>query len=295
MVDGERIRFDFSHGATGDARPDRSDRGRGERGDPPEPARRPQLISTPQEAMSRRRHGAVRREVRRQRACTDARSRPGGEGAYSVELCGGTHVERSGDIAVFTILSESGVSAGVRRIEAATGAEALAYLKGRAQIAADVADSLKVPLKDLPKRVATLSEDRRALERELAEAKRKLAMGGGGGAPSGPEVINGVNLVARIAEGVGGKDLRTLVDETKAQLGSGIVVFIGTEGGKAGVAVGVTADLTAKYSAVDLVKVAAEAVGGKGGGGRPDMAMAGGPDAGQAPAALDAVRALLKG
>jgi alanyl-tRNA synthetase len=220
-----------------------------------------------------------------------------GEGgrSYSVELCGGIHVERSGDIAVFTILSESGVSAGVRRIEAATGAEALAYLKGRAQIAADVADSLKVPLKDLPKRVATLSEDRRALERELAEAKRKLAMGGGGGAPSGPEVINGVNLVARIAEGVGGKDLRTLVDETKAQLGSGIVVFIGTEGGKAGVAVGVTADLTAKYSAVDLVKVAAEAVGGKGGGGRPDMAMAGGPDAGQAPAALDAVRALLKG
>ena len=220
-----------------------------------------------------------------------------GEGgrSYSVELCGGIHVERSGDIAVFTILSESGVSAGVRRIEAATGAEALAYLKGRAQIAADVADSLKVPLKDLPKRVATLSEDRRALERELAEAKRKLAMGGGGGAPSGPEVINGVNLVARIAEGVGGKDLRTLVDETKAQLGSGIVVFIGTEGGKAGVAVGVTADLTTKYSAVDLVKVAAEAVGGKGGGGRPDMAMAGGPDAGQAPAALDAVRALLKG
>ncbi|MBK8197021.1 MAG: alanine--tRNA ligase [Acidobacteria bacterium] len=220
-----------------------------------------------------------------------------GEGgrSYSVELCGGIHVERSGDIAVFTILSESGVSAGVRRIEAATGAEALAYLKGRAQIAADVADSLKVPLKDLPKRVATLSEDRRALERELAEAKRKLAMGGGGGAPSGPEVINGVNLVARIAEGVGGKDLRTLVDETKAQLGSGIVVFIGTEGGKAGVAVGVTADLTTKYSAVDLVKVAAEAVGGKGGGGRPDMAMAGGPDSGQAQAALDAVRALLKG
>jgi alanyl-tRNA synthetase len=214
---------------------------------------------------------------------------------YSVELCGGTHVERSGDIAVFAILSESGVSAGVRRIEAATGAEALAYLKGRAQIAADVAESLKVPLKDLPRRVAALSEERRTLEKELAEAKRKLAMGGGGGAPSGPEVINGVNLIARVAEGVGGKDLRALVDEAKAKLGSGVVIFVGTEGGKAGVAVGVTKDLTEKFSAVELVKVAAAAVGGQGGGGRPDMAQAGGPDAGKAGEALDAVRAVLKG
>ncbi len=220
-----------------------------------------------------------------------------GEGgrSYSVELCGGIHVERSGDIAVFAILSEGGVSAGVRRIEAATGAEALNYLKGRAQIAADVAESLKVPLKDLPRRVAALSEERRTLEKELAEAKRKLAMGGGGAAPAGPEIINGVSLIARVAEGVGGKDLRTLVDETKAQLGSGIVVLIGTEGGKAGVAVGVTKDLTDRFSAVDLVRVAAEAVGGKGGGGRPDMAMAGGPDAGKAAEALEAVRAFLKG
>ncbi|HAY05216.1 MAG TPA: alanine--tRNA ligase [Hyphomonas sp.] len=214
---------------------------------------------------------------------------------YSVELCGGTHVERSGDIAVFVILSEGGVSAGVRRIEAATGAEAIAYLKGRAQIAADVADSLKVPLKDLPRRVAALTEERRSLEKELAEAKRKLAMGGGGGAPAGPEVINGVNLIARVAEGVGGKDLRALVDEAKAKIGSGIVVFIGTEGGKAGVAVGVTKDLTAKFSAVDLVKVAAGVIGGQGGGGRPDMAMAGGPDADKAGDALEAVRAALKG
>jgi alanyl-tRNA synthetase len=215
--------------------------------------------------------------------------------AYSVELCGGIHVERSGDIAVFVITSEGGVSAGVRRIEAATGAEALAWLKGRARIAEDLAESLKVPLKDVPRKVTVLTEERRALEKELADAKRKLAMGGGGGAPAGPEVVNGVNLIARVAEGVGGKDLRALVDEAKAKIGSGVVAFVGVADGKAGVAIGVTADLTAKYSAVDLVKVAAAALGGQGGGGRPDMAQAGGPDASKADEALAAVRAALAG
>ncbi|RCL87691.1 alanine--tRNA ligase [Hyphomonas sp.] len=214
---------------------------------------------------------------------------------YSVELCGGTHVERAGDIGVFVIMSESGVSAGVRRIEAATGAEALAYLKGRAQIAVDLAESLKVPLKDVPRRVAALGEERRSLEKELADFKRKLAMGGGGGAPAGPEEINGVKLMARIAEGVGGKELRTLVDEAKAQIGSGIVAFVGVADGKAGVAVGVTKDLTDTYSAVDLVKAASEALGGKGGGGRPDMAQAGGPDTDKADDALAAVRAAIAG
>ncbi|MFN3609749.1 MAG: alanine--tRNA ligase [Hyphomonas sp.] len=214
---------------------------------------------------------------------------------YSVELCGGIHVSRSGDIAVFTILSEGGVSAGIRRIEGATGAEALAYLKGRAQIGSDLAESLKVPLKDLPRRVAALSEERRSLERELSEAKRKLAMGGGGGAPAGPEVINGVNLIARVAEGVGGKELRALVDEAKSKIGSGVVVFVGVDGGKAGVAIGVTKDLTEKFSAVELVKSAAAAIGGQGGGGRPDMAQAGGPDGDKANEALEAVRAALKG
>ena len=220
-----------------------------------------------------------------------------GEGgrSYSVELCGGIHVSRSGDIAVFTILSEGGVSAGIRRIEAATGAEALAFLKGRAQIASDVAESLKVPLKDLPRRVASLTEERRNLERELSEAKRKLAMGGGGGAPAGPEVVNGVNLIARVAEGVGGKELRALVDEAKSKIGSGVVVFVGVDGGKAGVAIGVTKDLTEKFSAVELVKAAAAAIGGQGGGGRPDMAQAGGPDGDKANEALEAVRTALKG
>ena len=179
--------------------------------------------------------------------------------------------------------------------ESATGAEALAYLKGRAQIAVDLAESLKVPLKDVPRRVAALGEERRSLEKELADVKRKLAMGGGGGAPAGPEEINGVKLMARIAEGVGGKELRTLVDEAKAQIGSGIVAFVGVADGKAGVAVGVTKDLTDTYSAVDLVKAASEALGGKGGGGRPDMAQAGGPDTDKADDALAAVRAAIAG
>ncbi|WP_084420122.1 alanine--tRNA ligase [Henriciella litoralis] len=215
---------------------------------------------------------------------------------YSVELCGGTHVSRTGDIATFVITSEGGVSAGVRRIEAATGAEALNFLKGRAQVALDLSDQLKVPLKDVARKVASLSEERRSLERELADTKRKLAMGGGGGAaPAGPEEINGMKLIARVAEGVGGKDLRGLIDEAKAKMGSGIAVFIGVNEGKAAVAVGVTEDLVGQVSAVDLVRVAAAEVGGKGGGGRPDMAQAGGPDGDKADAALDAVRKALAG
>ena len=214
--------------------------------------------------------------------------------AYSVELCGGTHVERTGDIGTFVILSESGVSAGVRRIEVATGAEAIAFLRGRAQIAVDLSDQLKVPLKDVTKKVASLSEERKSLERQLADTKRALAMAGESGAPSGPEEINGVKLIARVADGVGGKDLRALIDEAKAQMKSGIAVFIGVNEGKAAVAVGVTEDLVGTHSAVDLVRVASAEVGGKGGGGRPDMAQAGGPDGANAEAALDAVRAALK-
>lgn len=215
--------------------------------------------------------------------------------AYSVELCGGTHVERTGDIGTFVILSESGVSAGVRRIEVATGAEAIAFLRGRAQVAVDLSDQLKVPLKDVAKKVASLSEERKTLERQLADTKRALAMAGESGAPSGPEEINGVKLIARVAEGVGGKDLRALIDEAKAQMKSGIAVFIGVNDGKAAVAVGVTEDLVGTHSAVDLVRVASAEVGGKGGGGRPDMAQAGGPDGAKAEAALDAVRAALNG
>ncbi|MEL6322823.1 MAG: DHHA1 domain-containing protein, partial [Pseudomonadota bacterium] len=213
-----------------------------------------------------------------------------GERPYSVELCGGTHVARSGDIAVFVVTSETGVSAGVRRIEAATGAEALAFLKGRAQVSLDLADQLKVPLKDVSRRVAGLQDERKSLERDLAEARRKLAMGASGPSASGPEEIGGTQLIARVAEGVSGKDLRSLVDEAKAQLGSGVAAFIGVSDGRAGVCVGVTSDLTDGLSAVDLVRAASTVLGGKGGGGRPDLAQAGGPEADKADAALQAIR-----
>ncbi len=214
--------------------------------------------------------------------------------AYSVELCGGTHASRTGDIALFAITGETGVSAGVRRIEAVTGADALSFMKQRIAIAREIADGLRSPMQDAPARVRQLSEQKRALESELSDVKKKLAMGGGGAA-DGPEEIGGVKLVARVAEGVPAKDLRGLIDDAKTQLGSGIAVFVAVNDGKAAVAVGVTKDLTEQFSAVELVRVASAEVGGKGGGGRPDMAQAGGPDGDKAAAALDAVRAVLKG
>ena len=214
--------------------------------------------------------------------------------AYSVELCGGTHVARMGDIAVFAILSEGGISAGVRRIEVATGAEALAFLKARGQVALDISADLKVPLKDLTRKVASLVDERKALERELRDTKKKLALGGGGAGDAGPEEIGGVKLLARIAEGVDGKDLRSLVEEAKAKLGTGVAVFIGVNDGKASLSIGVTADLTDRISAVDLIRAAAPEIGGKGGG-KPDMAQAGGPDGANAEAALEAVRKALAG
>ena len=211
---------------------------------------------------------------------------------YSVELCGGTHVARTGDIALFTILSEGGVSAGVRRIEAATGAEALAHLKGEAQVARDLATSLKVPLREVSQKMARLQEDRRRLENELAEAKKQLAMGGGA-ASGGPEEIAGTAFIGRVAHDVAAKDLRGLVDEAKQQMGSGVAVFVAVNEGKAAVAVGVTSDLTGTFSAVDLVRLASAELGGKGGGGRPDMAQAGGPEGDKADAALDTIRTTL--
>ncbi|MBI1251803.1 MAG: alanine--tRNA ligase [Alphaproteobacteria bacterium] len=214
---------------------------------------------------------------------------------YSVELCGGTHVSRTGDIALFAILSESGVAAGVRRIEAATGAAALAHLKAQAQLAKTISANLKTPLGELPDRVAKLADENRKLERDLSETRKRLALAGGGAqsAPAGPEDVSGVKLLARALDGVPAKDLRGLVDEGKAQLGSGVVAYVGVDGGKAALAVGVTDDLKARVSAVDLVKAGVAAVGGQGGGGRPDMAQGGGPDAAKAPDALAAIRAAL--
>ncbi len=215
---------------------------------------------------------------------------------YSVELCGGTHVERTGDIALFKVIAESAVSAGVRRIEGLTGEAARLYMDEQIQFGRSAADLLKVPPADLSKRVAALSEERKKLERQLAEAKKQLAMGGGGGAaPAGPEEINGVKFIGRVVEGVGGRDLRGLVDDAKASLGSGIVAFIGVNEGKAALAVGVTDDLKDTLSAVELVRAGSQAVGGKGGGGRPDFAQAGGPDGSKAEDGLAAIRAALAG
>ncbi len=216
-------------------------------------------------------------------------------GVYSVELCGGTHVRRLGDIAIFKVVGESAVASGVRRIEALTGEGARRYLADQERIAREAAGALKTTVDDLPARVHSLVEERRRLERELADAKKKLALSGGGaGGGERPAVkeVNGVKLLARRLDGVNPKDLRGLVDEGKNQLGSGIIAYVAvSEDGKVGIAVGVTDDLTERYNAVDLVKAGAAALGGKGGGGRPDMAQAGGPDASKADAALDAVSA----
>ncbi|MBX3430690.1 MAG: alanine--tRNA ligase [Hyphomonadaceae bacterium] len=218
--------------------------------------------------------------------------------AYSVELCGGTHVKRTGDIAVFAILSEGGVAAGIRRIEAATGAAALAHLKAQAALAKAIASNIKAPLSEVTERVSQLADDRRKLERELADTKKKLALAGGGGgaaASTGPESVGGVSVLARVLEGVPAKELRGLVDEGKKSIGSGVIAYIGVEDGKAALAVGVTDDLKGKVSAVDLVKAGVAAVGGQGGGGRPDMAQGGGPNGAEAAKALEAIRTALQG
>ncbi len=214
---------------------------------------------------------------------------------YSTELCGGTHVARTGEIGLVHILAEGAVAAGVRRIEALTGEGARAYFEDQERKLKDIARELKVPVTDVVSRVTALSEERRRLEKDLVEARKKLAMGGGS-SESAVADINGVKFMGRIAENVQAKDLKGLVDDGKKSLGSGVVALISVgEDGKAGVVVGVTADLTARFSAVDLVRAASEALGGKGGGGRPDMAQAGGPDGAKAAAALEAIKAVLKG
>ncbi|CAN7311107.1 alanine--tRNA ligase [Bosea sp. LjRoot237] len=209
---------------------------------------------------------------------------------FSVELCGGTHASRTGDIGLVTILSESGVAAGVRRLEALTGEAARRHLREESVALDEMAGLLKASIAELPARVATLVEERRKLERELSEARKKLAMGGGGEASDPIREVAGARLLARAVTGVEMKDLKSLVDEAKARVGSGVVAIVGVaEDGKAGVVVGVTPDLTERFDAVALVRAASERLGGKGGGGRRDMAQAGGPDGAQAQAALDAV------
>jgi alanyl-tRNA synthetase len=227
--------------------------------------------------------------------------RQGGSGkgadkaTYSLELCGGTHVRQTGDIGAFVLLGDSASSSGVRRIEALTGAPALAWLRDQQAALVQVAEALKTGSADVPDRVRALLEERKALANEVAQLRRELAMSGGGTAQPEARSVNGMAFVAQVLSGVTGKDLPALVDEHKDRMGSGAVLLIADTGGKAAVAAGVTQDLTDKVSAVDLLKAAVAALGGKGGGGRPDMAQGGGPSVDQAEAAIAAATEILKG
>ncbi len=224
-----------------------------------------------------------------------------GQGAYSVELCGGTHVRALGDIALFKIISESAVSSGVRRIEALTGEAARLWLVERDERLRATAQSLRTTPEDVPARVAALVEQSRRIERELAEAKRALALAGGGAGAGGssggaePEAVGDTRFLGRVVEGLDPKALRGLVDEGKAQLGSGVAAMVAVNEGRAAIVVGVTDDLAGRFDAVALVRAGVAAVGGTGGGGRADMAQGGGPDGAKAADALLAVKALMQG
>jgi alanyl-tRNA synthetase len=218
------------------------------------------------------------------------------ENDYSVELCGGTHVRALGDIQLFKIISESAVSAGVRRIEALTGEAARRWLTDRDARLREAAATLKSSPDEVPARVASLVEERKRLERELADARKQLAMGGGAIRSEGPapEEVNGHKFIGQVVEGFDPKGLRAAVDDMKKRLGSGIGALVAVNEGRASVAVGVTDDLTGQVNAVDLVKAAVAALGGQGGGGRPDMAQGGGPDGSKAEGALKAVKDALE-
>ncbi|MDO8978998.1 MAG: alanine--tRNA ligase [Afipia sp.] len=220
---------------------------------------------------------------------------------WSVELCGGTHVRRTGDIGLISISGESAVASGVRRIEALTGNNARHAINATIHTAKAAAAELKTTLDDLPARIAAIVEERKKLENALSDARKKLAMGGGGvtvqgGRTTPPDIrtVGDVKFLGRTVEGIDVKDLKSLADQGKKEVGSGVVAFIATsEDGKASVVVGVTPDLTKRFSAVDLVRKASEVLGGKGGGGKPDMAQAGGPDGAKADAALKAIEAAM--
>jgi alanyl-tRNA synthetase len=212
---------------------------------------------------------------------------------YSVELCGGTHVARTGDIALFKIVSESGIAAGVRRIEALTGEPARQYLEAQARVARGLARDFKIQPADVPGRVEALQTSVKALEKQVAELKKQVALGGGGG-NAAPEDIGGTRLIARVLDGVDGKGLRGVAEDFRKQVGSGVVALIGTTDGKAAVTVAVTSDVTDRVNAADLARAAVLAMGGQGAGGKPDFAQGGAPDASKAEAGLQAIRDALE-
>ncbi len=225
----------------------------------------------------------------------DEGSGKGADGAtYSLELCGGTHVKRLGDIGAFVVLSEGSQSAGVRRIEALTGQAALDHLRTQARRLSDVAAVLKTPVGEVTERIRTLVEERRALQNEVAQLRRQVAVGGPTQADALRDV-GGVAFQAKVLSGVTGRDLPGLIDGMKAAMGSGAVLLIAEDQGRAAVAAGVTADLAGRLSAVDILRAAVEALGGKGGGGRPDLAQGGAASAAGSQAAIEAAETVIKG
>ncbi len=291
MVDGDRIRFDISHG--GAVTTDELARVETEVNDiilqnvesqtqhmAPEEA-----IEAGATALFGEKYGDVVRVLSLGKSL-DADSQD-----YSVELCGGTHVARTGDIALFKIISEGAVAAGIRRIEAVTGTQARQYLEHQAGLAKASAEKLKVKIEDVPARVEALIAERKSLEKELGQAKKKLALGGGGGGAD-VEDIGGVKFIGRVLDGVSGKDLRGMLNDQRQAIGSGIVALVAKDGEKVAVAVAVTPDLTDKFSAAELVNKGAEKVGGRGGG-KAEMAQAGGNNVAGADDALAAIKSAL--
>jgi alanyl-tRNA synthetase len=293
LVDGERMRFDFSHG--GPLTPDELDRVEAEVNAvvlQNIPAETEEM--TPDDAIAAGAMALFGEKYGDRVRVLSLGHALEGEGAYSVELCGGTHVARTGDVGLFKIISEGGVAAGVRRVEALTGEVARRYLLDQAGVAQGLAQQFKVPVAEVAVRVDGLIADRRRLEKELADAKRQLALGGGSGAAAaGPEEIGGVKVIARILEGVGGKDLRPIAEDFRKQIGSGIVALVGTADGKAAITVGVSADLIGRFNAADLARAAVLAMGGQGAGGKPDFAQGGAPDDTRAAEGLAAIKAAL--
>ncbi len=296
----DRLRFDFSHARALITRGAWAHRGRGQCASSGRTRRwRPASWLPTRPARSVRRRSSARSTATR---CAWSRwaRRGTGKGAdgrtYSIELCGGTHVRRTGDIGLFVALGDSASSAGVRRIEALTGEGARRHVVDQARQLAAAAAALKSQPGQVAERVQALVDERRSLQNEVAQLRRELALSGGAGTSSqAPRDMGGVAFVSQVLNGVSGKDLPALVDEHKARLGSGAVLLIAEAGGKAAVAAGVTSDLVTRVSAVDLVSAAVGELGGKGGGGRPDMAQGGGRDAVNADAAIEAAVRVIEG
>ena len=295
LVDADRLRFDFSHSQA--LTPEQMDAIEGQvNAVIQQNAQVSTRLMSPEDAIAAgamalfgEKYGEEVRVLSMGDALGDQEGDQEADKPYSVELCGGTHVRRVGDIALFKIVSEGAVASGVRRIEAVTGEAARQYLLHQAGLAISSAGLLKSRPDELPARVAQMLDERKKLERELADLRKQVALGGGAGAAPEDSVkdAGGLKVLARRIENMPAKDLRGMVDDGKNQLGSGVVAMVTVNDGKAALAVGVTDDLLPDLSAVDLVRIGAEALGGKGGGGRPDMAQAGGPDGTQAQKALD--------